>query len=159
MPIRPELRHFYRTPSYRLWRAALVERAGNKCEQCRKPNGRTVMTVTPLSILGVRMAWRLMGKIPWRNQQGKKVTGLTVLRPLSRLKARPVKVVLTAAHLNHTPGDERMENGKLLCQWCHLNYDRLHHKETRTQRKDAARPLLKEALEWGEAFEALRRSE
>jgi 5-methylcytosine-specific restriction endonuclease McrA len=58
---------------------------------------------------------------------------------------RTVSIVLTVAHLNHTPGDDREENLMALCQWCHLNYDRLHHKETRSDRKDARRPLLMEA--------------
>jgi hypothetical protein len=161
MPIRHELRHFYRGPGYRAWRAALVERAGNKCEQCRKPNGACVETATPLNVLGLRMAWRLNPHARWRDQTGKVVRRLTHVQALrERIRsARLITVVLTAAHLNHTPGDDRLENGRLLCQWCHLNYDRLHHKETRTLRKDAARPLLREALEWGREFEALGRSE
>lgn len=36
----------------------------------------------------------------------------------------PGKVVLSAAHLNHTPGDNRATNLKALCQRCHLNHDR-----------------------------------
>ena len=40
MPIRPELRHFYRTPEYKAARAACRDRAGDKCEQCGKPNGQ-----------------------------------------------------------------------------------------------------------------------
>jgi hypothetical protein len=57
-------------------------------------------------------------------------------------RLRQIYVVLTIAHLNHTPGDDRPENLKALCQWCHLNYDKLHHKETRALRKDRTRPLL-----------------
>ena len=34
------------------------------------------------------------------------------------------KVVLSAAHLNHTPGDNRATNLKALCQRCHLQHDR-----------------------------------
>ncbi len=58
---------------------------------------------------------------------------------------RFVRVALTVAHLNHIAGDDRDENLKALCQWCHLNYDLGHHHETRAARKDAARPLLQEA--------------
>jgi hypothetical protein len=42
-------------------------------------------------------------------------------------KPHPVtgsKVVLTIAHLNHTPEDCRPSNLKAWCQRCHLNYDR-----------------------------------
>ncbi len=61
------------------------------------------------------------------------------MEPINR---RQVLIVLTVAHLNHVAGDDRDENLLALCQWCHLNYDKLHHKETRSARKDAARPLL-----------------
>jgi 5-methylcytosine-specific restriction endonuclease McrA len=50
------------------------------------------------------------------------------------------------AHLNHDPSDNRDENLAWLCRACHLIHDRLHHKETRSIRKDAARPLLQEAV-------------
>ena len=40
-------------------------------------------------------------------------------------------VVLTTAHLNHTPEDCRPENLRAMCQGCHLHYDRDHHAATR----------------------------
>ena len=43
-------------------------------------------------------------------------------------------VVLTVAHLNHTPEDNRDENLRAMCQGCHLHYDRAHHAETRRRR-------------------------
>lgn len=58
--------------------------------------------------------------------------------------ARVVSIVLTCAHLNHTAGDDRLENLMLLCQWCHLANDSPHHKESRSIRKDQGRPLLRE---------------
>ena len=58
----------------------------------------------------------------------------------------PGKVVLSAAHLNHTPGDNRATNLKALCQRCHLQHDRADNlrraRLTRCTRKDARRPLL-----------------
>ena len=39
------------------------------------------------------------------------------------------KVILTVAHFNHTPGDDREENLVVLCQRCHLALDRDQHKE------------------------------
>lgn len=153
MPIPKHLRHFYRGKQYDAWRARLVKRSGNKCEQCRKPNGLSILTVTPLNILGLRMAWTPSG-LPnlWRDQNGKPVRRLTHWHVLKSLApgARAITVVLTAAHLNHTPGDDRDENGKMLCQWCHLHHDQHEHlkhaKETRLNRKDAARPLLQEGV-------------
>lgn len=50
------------------------------------------------------------------------------------------RVVLTTAHLNHTPEDCRSENLKAMCQGCHLHYDREHHAQTayRTRRDGKA---------------------
>ena len=47
------------------------------------------------------------------------------------------KVVLTTAHLNHTPEDCTDDNLKAMCQGCHLHYDREHHAETRRATKAA----------------------
>ena len=41
------------------------------------------------------------------------------------------KVILTTAHLNHTPEDISDENLKAFCNGCHLHYDKEHHAETR----------------------------
>ena len=48
------------------------------------------------------------------------------------------RVVLTTAHLNHTPEDCRPENLRAMCQGCHLHYDREHHAETRAGRTKPA---------------------
>jgi hypothetical protein len=37
------------------------------------------------------------------------------------------KVVLTVAHMNHSPEDNRPENLRAYCQKCHLVYDATHH--------------------------------
>lgn len=39
-------------------------------------------------------------------------------------------VVLTVAHLNHTPEDCDPANLRAMCQGCHLHYDKDHHAET-----------------------------
>jgi 5-methylcytosine-specific restriction endonuclease McrA len=58
------------------------------------------------------------------------------------------KVMLTVAHLNHTPEDCRDENLKAMCQRCHLRYDIEHH-----QRNAAATRRRKKGN--GELFEEL----
>lgn len=40
-------------------------------------------------------------------------------------------VVLTVAHLDHTPEHCLDENLRAMCQGCHLHYDREHHAKTR----------------------------
>lgn len=130
MPIRRDLRTFYRGPWLQV-RLRILARAHHRCEQCGVPNHQRVER-------GPDGLWRsLLARCgaPWRNHQG----NVTTMEPINR---RQVLIVLTVAHLNHVAGDDRDENLLALCQWCHLNYDKLHHKETRSARKDAARPLL-----------------
>lgn len=40
------------------------------------------------------------------------------------------KVVLTTAHLDHTPEHCDLSNLRHWCQRCHLNYDKEHHAQT-----------------------------
>lgn len=49
------------------------------------------------------------------------------------------KVILTVAHLDHTPENCDPANLKAMCQGCHLHYDREHHAATR--RETRAREL------------------
>ena len=43
------------------------------------------------------------------------------------------KIVLTIAHLDHTPENNDFDNLKALCQKCHLAYDANHHAQSRKQ--------------------------
>lgn len=53
------------------------------------------------------------GRCPARNYQPHPVTDS--------------KVILTVAHLDHTPENCGDDNLKAMCQRCHLSYDRHHH--------------------------------
>lgn len=48
------------------------------------------------------------------------------------------KVVLTVAHLDHTPENCDDSNIKAMCQRCHLSYDKEHHAATRAERLGGA---------------------
>lgn len=48
------------------------------------------------------------------------------------------RVVLTTAHLDHTPEHCDDENLRAMCQGCHLHYDREHHAQTRAATRAAA---------------------
>lgn len=63
-------------------------------------------------------------------------------------------VVLTVAHLNHTPEDCRPENLRAYCQACHLRYDAQHHAQTRAATR---RRALAEAGQAELPLEAPRR--
>lgn len=121
MPIRRDLRPFYGQAWRTVTRPRILARAGDRCEACGAPNHRKVVRLAA--------SWSLLGERTWFHPDG--------LKPW-----RVVRIVLTIAHLNHVAGDDRDENLKALCQWCHLHYDRDHHAETRAIRKDRARTLL-----------------
>jgi hypothetical protein len=48
------------------------------------------------------------------------------------------RVVLTVAHLDHTPEHCDPANLRAMCQGCHLHYDRDHHKHTAARTRRAA---------------------
>lgn len=48
------------------------------------------------------------------------------------------KVVLTTAHLDHTPENCDLANLRHWCQRCHLVYDKDHHAETRAKSRRTA---------------------
>jgi heterodisulfide reductase subunit B len=106
-----------------------------------------VETATVKTPDGSFMFWRRAGG-RWQRHDGAEFAKWTV-KTLG-LKARSIRVVLTMAHLTHDPLRNEDSDLAMLCQWCHLNYDKLQHRETRCNRKDAARPLLYES-----GFEAM----
>lgn len=59
---------------------------------------------------------------------------------------RLVTVVLSVAHVNHTPTDQRDDNLLALCQFHHLLLDLSEHAGSRKDRKDDARPILRPLL-------------
>lgn len=148
MPIRPDLRHFYRGPEWQAKRRRILERAGGRfdakgryrggatCEQCHKPHLHVVFYWSWRDGADLLVVW-----VDEKSGALRDVNGASYAGPLKGLP-RKVYVVLNVAHVNHVAGDDRDDNLKALCCWCHFNWDRLHHKETRCQRKDAGRPLL-----------------
>ena len=58
-----------------------------------------------------------------------------------------VKVVLTIAHLDHTPENCDPENLRALCQACHNRYDAKHRAETRSWARAFQRDLVERMAE------------
>lgn len=142
MPIRADLKHFYGREWRLVIRPRILARAENRCEQCGVPNYAEVKRVRGFWLeegaswsLGAFRRWKTPTGGDWHEGHGD---------PLGR--RRRVRIVLTVAHLNHKSGDDRDENLRAWCQWCHLHHDLEHHAETRAIRKDAARPLLAVAV-------------
>ena len=144
MPIRADLRHFYRGPAWKAVRDRIMKRAKNRCEQCGKPNHRRVWVYrsavygqywTLVKGDGQRWTYCISGG-----------TGSFKLFGAQWKEARRIRVKIGVAHLDHNPENNADENLRALCDWCHLNFDKLHHRETRAARKDAARPIKWEGV-------------
>lgn len=138
MPIRPELRHFYRGPAWKATRARILERAGDRCEWCLVPNHLLIARIDRYR------GW-------WFTIDGEAHDERGTLRFHFRgsefdAPDRLIRVRLGVAHLNRTPGDDREENLRAFCQFCHLNYDRpinvRQAKETLITNRDARRPMI-----------------
>lgn len=143
MPIRPEERARY-PKDWPEISIRIRQRSGNRCEFCDVPNGA----------LG---AW-IGGK--WWNAHPKGTGphdhpqrgGFFPCHPPGG-DGLPIwitlrQVVLTVAHLDHTPENCDPANLKALCQRCHLVYDARHHAKNAAatrRRKAGVLDLFEEA--------------
>lgn len=139
MPIKPENRHHYGPKWRALSKRIREERAGNKCEQCKAPNGEPIERGSGQQ----GESYRRLADGEVFDLQG---NSLGCARSDEyNSPHEPIVVVLTVAHLNHDPSDNREENLKALCQQCHLRHDKHQHAEsarkTRRARK-AAREMF-----------------
>lgn len=101
MPIKPENRHHYKGKAWQDIRAAVLKRADNACEFCFVRNAEIV--------------YRDSTGSPWSRSQ------LLTHYP-DREAAwmnRKIRIVLTIAHINQDPSDNRPTNTRALCQRCH----------------------------------------
>lgn len=118
--------------------ARIRERAGNKCETCHAPNN-TWITRGQGSDIDTFM---MMDGEVINEKSGERVG---YARGSEYNAHKLVKIVLTVAHLDHTPENNADDNLKALCQRCHLAHDQKHHQanaaETRRSRK-AVRDLF-----------------
>lgn len=105
----------------------VIQRAKNKCEWCHLQNGQTVYAI---KLYIKDLSGKYKQKSVWFSQLGDagREAGISpeTHSPEEAMRlVKPVKVVLTIAHLDH---DELNHNVKIdrlraLCQMCHLRYD------------------------------------
>lgn len=113
-PIKSENR--YRYPSnWKMIRAQIMKRSGGQCE-CHGECGKHNETT------GQR-------RCKERDQQ-------------PALFARG-RIILTIAHLDHTPENCDPENLKAMCQACHLRYDKDEHAKNAAATRESKSPQLK----------------
>jgi hypothetical protein len=122
MPIKPE--NLARYPAnWQEVRAAILERAENRCERC-KVRDRTRIARGAGKDFGTYMTDDADVHCDETGQY------LGCCRMSDYDVLRMVDVVLTVAHLDHTPENCDPSNLRAWCQKCHLAYDAKHHAET-----------------------------
>lgn len=115
MPIRPENRGRYPAD----WRAIsrrIRERDGNACKWCHVPNGALVTRDANGDWYAHSCDGVCMGE-----------------------DCGSVRIVLTVAHLDHTPENCADDNLAALCQRCHNRYDAAHRRRNAAATRAAKR--------------------
>ncbi len=122
MPIRPENRHRY-PKNWKEIRAQILDRAGHRCETagCRLKNHSHVL----------RFGQWFCPEDASRDR----VSEFKDNFPLFRR----VKVILTIAHLDHTPENNDPSNLRAWCQKCHNQYDAPHRAANRRKNAQASK--------------------
>lgn len=135
MPIRPENRDRYPADWPQI-RDLVLRRARHRCEQCGVENhalgGRSRgkwLAAMPIGEKRLRLEWPRPGSEWWCGEHG------------NAEFVRIIRIVLTIAHLDHTPENCSLDNLRALCQRCHLRYDALHHAQTAYATKREGRAI------------------
>lgn len=134
MPIRPENRARY-PKDWPLISHRIRERASHRCEQCGVANhalgGRstdgTFLPAQPTGTDGIRVTWPRPGEHAWCGR-GDRAEHLRIIR-----------IVLTVAHLDHTPENCADANLRCWCQRCHNLYDAAARRAGTRERAKALR--------------------
>jgi hypothetical protein len=119
MPIKPENKARY-PKDWPQIRERILQRAMNRCEQCKVVNRTRI----------ARGGGKDAGSYQTEEAEVFDATDgryLGMCRMSDYEVARYVDIVLTIAHLDHTPENCADDNLRALCQRCHLAYDAQHH--------------------------------
>lgn len=104
------------------------QRAGQRCERCKAPNGASVARADGCYMLTDGSVFSDVDGAPMGKARGSEFPAKKHLR-----------IVLTVAHLDHDSMGTDETRMQALCQKCHLAYDRDQHtasaKATRRGRK------------------------
>lgn len=133
MPIKPENASRYPKDWPKI-RAAILERALNRCEKCLVPNRTRIARGAGKDV----DTYMLDSAEVFCADSGQY---LGQCRHGDYELLRMTDVVLTIAHLDHTPENCAPENLKALCQRCHLRHDQQHHKETARATRHARKAI------------------
>lgn len=131
MPILPENKHRY-PRDWKDVRERILKRANWKCEHpgCRARHGVT----------GYWHDGRFVSMPDVLRDAGYKAGDVVACANGANLKI--IKIVLTIAHLDHTPENCGDDNLRAWCQRHHLGYDAAQHAVTRYRTRHAAANTL-----------------
>jgi hypothetical protein len=121
MPIKPENAARYSADWQQISKDIRENRAQNKCENCGVENHAVGYWIKEKFIIYED----LYEPTDKRLEQYSYIAS----------ERKPIKIVLTVAHLDHTPENNAPENLKALCQRCHNRHDAKHRAATRRESK------------------------
>lgn len=130
MPIRAENRGRYPADWSEISRR-VRERAGHRCEFCGVRDGA-------VGWRDARGTWHELDALQLAMCQWPRPPFLVTLYSHPRRVIRVIEIILTVAHLDHTPEHCEDDNLKAWCQRCHLNYDRAYHLVARRENRERA---------------------
>ena len=117
MPIRPELRPLYPPHWRELSRRIRFERAGGRCQTCRRPHLAQIRCLPD-------GRWFDEAARTWCDRRGRPARWPDLVEAV---QLRTTRVVPAAAHLDGDPSNNRLRNLRSLCQRCHMLHDRPQH--------------------------------
>lgn len=119
-------------PNWKAIRAAILERAGNRCEQCKAPNRTPVFRGT---IDGGRHVYQLVDAKIYDANTGEFIAEDPCYVEQVGNRDKATGVVLTISHADHDLSNNDPANLRALCQRCHLAHDReLHTRNAKAAR-------------------------
>ncbi len=136
MPIKPENRVRY-PKNWNEIRASILTRANNRCEFCSAENRTFIVR----GIGNHADTYHTIDERIFCAKTGDEFTGICQSAADYESTGKAIEVVLTIAHLDHTPENCDPANLKALCQKCHNDYDRPYRLKnaaiTRASKKQA----------------------
>lgn len=140
MPIRESEKGRY-PPDWPKISARVREEAGQRCEWCAVRNGALIYRGSDnqhdVSLPAYRYAGASAFEPSIHAQTGEAIPG-SGWDTFDTWREKPVRVVLTVAHLDHQPENCARDNLKALCQRCHNAYDAPMRRQGLAERRKSA---------------------
>ncbi|MCC7220888.1 MAG: hypothetical protein IT490_09190 [Candidatus Contendobacter sp.] len=134
MPISAENRKRY-PKNWQDIRAAILKRAENRCEFCGVPDGALIVrdhgpAGATFTVVNTGAVYDAMTGEPLGYAQRHEYTD-----------RKRTRIILTTAHLDHTPEHNDPANLRALCCRCHLLHDAQHHRQNAYRHRHARKAV------------------